>query len=58
MCNHPDRVVVSYVVEGLKHGFQIGFSLFMLTQIWLYKYAVCDSVAFSDNYLQSEIASW
>lgn len=58
MCNHPDRVVVSYVVEGLKHGFQIGFSLFMLTQICLYKYAVCDSVAFSDNYLQSEIASW
>ena len=26
MCSHPDRVVVPYVGEGLKHGFQIGFS--------------------------------
>lgn len=26
LCNHPDSAAVDYVMEGLKHGFQIGFS--------------------------------
>ena len=58
LCNHPDRAAVSYVMEGLKHGFQIGssssscalksFSANMLSAI--------QQPSVIDNYLQTEIA--
>ena len=54
LCNHPDRAAVSYVLEGLKHGFSAWFfSLFMGAQIFLYEYAVGDSAAFSNRRLSS-----
>ena len=52
LCNHPDRAAVSYVLEGLKHGFRLGFSPSSWV-LFLYEYAVGDSAAFSNRRLSS-----
>ena len=58
LCNHPDRAAVSYVLEGLKHGFRLGFS----PSSWVLK-SSCTNMRSAiqqplviDDYLQTEIA--
>ena len=58
LCNQPDRAAVSYVLEGLKHGFRVGFS----PSSWVLKssctnmWSAIQQPSVIDDYLQTEIA--
>ena len=58
LCNHPDRAAVSYVLDGLKHGFRIGFtpSSCVLKSSWMknMRSAILQPSVI-DDYLRTEI---
>ena len=56
--NHPDRAAVSYLLEGLKHGFRVGFSpsSWVLKSSCMNMWSAIQQPSVIDDYLQTEIA--